>query len=217
MAVIPARVWELLTEDERVRLQEVLDGWRYQPNIVCPCCQTALGVRLKITAGAIVLETEPPPPVKPQLGAKDKELLDAAKSTGIFEVFSHAVREAMQYMGVPSDMEAHFLRFWARLIEVSVPRAAMATWITEFGGYIRVYSSDDILLVTSDGIAKQFVPNRFVRASHSTKNDDPQIVPRSAHFERWVKGKFGYVPAGANRFTDALRQRNIGAFGRVVQ
>jgi hypothetical protein len=217
MSLIPDRVWDLLTDEERVRLREIVDGWRHEPRIVCPQCHAPIGVRLKITAGAVALDLEPVPPVVPLVGAKDAELLDAAKSTGMFDAFAHAVQEERQYAGAPADMPAFFLRFWSLLAPVTVPRLALAAWIDEFGGRIQVFGAEGILLVTSDGVAKLFIPNRFVRASLSSSKDDPQIVPRAAHFERWVKGKFGYVPAGASRFTEALRQRNVGAFGRLVQ
>jgi hypothetical protein len=224
MTLIPERLWTQMSTDEQQLVRDTMAGMRTRAKqVTCPHCAKAFRISVSYT-----IQPGPPSPedevlsttvteaLKPSYSAKDAELVDSAKRCGLFDAFAHAAREERQFSGVPHDLEDFFLRFWQRLARVDVPRVALAAWITEFGGRIEVWGADGVLAILSNGEIKAFVPNRYVRSSGTTTMAKPQ-TPRAANFERWTKSKFGYVPVGSDHFAAALRQRNMGLFGRSVQ
>lgn len=208
-----------MTEAEQQLVRETVAGLRVRgKEVTCPHCskQIHLGVQLfvKPFPEDDHVQQDVAPPHPPAYSAKEAELLDTAKRCGLFDAFSHAAREERAFAGVPGDMDGFFLLFWRTIGRVEVPRIALAAWIAEFDGRIEVFGSNGVLAIVSDGDIKAFIPNRYVRRSLTDKG--PQI-PATVQFEQWVKSKFGYVPVGAGHFASALRQSNIGGFGRLVQ
>lgn len=224
MAAIPERVWALLTEEETERLQEIVAGWRHEPNIVCPVCNARLGVRLKISAGAVNLDVaagEPrgdaPVVVAERRNATDAKLLEAARHSGLMTAFEAAVKVEKEFGGIPGNMDDFFLLFLRTAAYVPVSAVTLAAWKDEFDGFINVIGSQGVLAVLSDGEVKAFFPNRLTRPVPFAGTGPRPKISNEASFEVWTKGRYGYVPAGAKGFASVLRQANIGKFGTLVQ
>lgn len=221
MSAIPERVWALLTEEEQARLRQIANGWRYKPNITCPQCGAHLGVRLKITAGAVALDDEghkvDPPVVEvrvPHRPVKESRLIEAAKTTGLLDAFKSAVMAEKEFTGIPADIEEFFLQFWKMAQPTKLNPIALAAWIKEFEGRIVVLASNGILAILCDGQLRAFAPQRLTR---STQVVPGVRIPNDQTLDVWIKSKFGYVPVNGGAFSEALRQSNIGKFGTLVQ
>ncbi len=220
--LVPDRVWALLTEDEQRLIRETINGERKSGlEIACPHCQGMIKVSAKIHVRAKdEHDTDKPAIATVQASApnttsaKDATLLQTAKASGLFDAFARALIAEKEHTGVPSDIEEFFTTFMRNMEPVIVPKMSLAAWMDEFGGRIEVYGTNGVLAVVSDGEIKEFMPNRFVRRSTTMRG--PQL-PTAALFENWTKGRYGYVPSGSGVFAQAMRQRNIGTFGAIVQ
>lgn len=231
MPLIPDRFWEQMTEDERELATAYIDGFRHEPKIVCPHCGGGVAVRLKIVAGATLIDREsgkrvrggpqntPPrgkePTPSAMLGARDRAFLEAARQSGLLAAFYAAVRTEKEHSGAPADVADLFLKFWKTAEPIKVNAPTLAVWIDEFGGRIEVLQADGIIAILSDGLLMSFFPNRLTQPAKS--KDGKGSVSNEGGFGSWRKGKFGYVPVEARSFGEALKQRNIGTFGTLVQ
>lgn len=220
MAAIPERLWALLSDEEADALREMLAGWRHEPRINCPSCGADIGVRLKITASprlAADIYNPDPEPAPPSRPASEAAFLEAAKTSGLMKAFEEAVRAERDHSGVPSDLDAFFLLVWGGLQPTKVSSVVLAAWIQEFGGYIEAFQANGILAVLSDGRLVAFVPLRLTRPQSIDRSGPRATVSTAAGFDHWRKGRFGYVPVGAQSFGAAMKQRSIGAFGKLTQ
>lgn len=234
MAAIPERVWALLTPDEQTRLREICDGWRHEPRIVCPCCGSQLGVRLRISAGAISLDATgdgipddvaPKPFVQDvntqQLAEAERALIESAERSGLMKAFVRAVHEAKNGSGIPADMNRYFLQFFRSAVVKKVPRFVIDRFNREFSGNFTFWSSQGVLAVSVDGVIRMFVPLSFVVGppvtSITTKKMGGRLQSDGNDLEIWIKGRFGYVPLHSENYMDAMKQKNIGKFGALVQ
>lgn len=220
MALIPERVWEMLSEEERDALQAAVDGFRHQPTFCCPSCQAEVAVKLKVSFGKVALEAAREKTPAAYVFARshvDLRVLEAAKTSGLMNAFVSTVKAEKEFAGVPSDMDEFFLEFFKKAATVDVPCITLTAWADEFGGRIEVWGHQGILAILSDGTLRAFFPKRLTEpVAVSGKGPRPK-VSNEASFALWTKGRFGYVPAGAGAFGQALRQKNIGKFGALVQ
>lgn len=221
MAMIPKRVWEILTAEEREELQAVVDGWRFSPTFRCPKCDTEVQIRLRAQATAIIHPDSEEPKTAPkyieQRTAVDRRVIEAARTSGLMDAFISAVRAEKEHGGIPSDMDEFFLLFWNTAKPSPVSAIVLATWRAEFGGWIDVWQSQGVIAVMSAGELVAFFPNRLTQPVAIAGKGPRPKVSNTASFEMWTKNKWGYVPMSARAFGEALRQRNIGAFGSSVQ
>lgn len=233
MPAIPDRVWELLSEDERDKLRLIVDGWRHEPRVECPSCGARLGIKLRITAGAVTIDesgnverivVEPQSsdhqPVPLGLTANEKKLLDDAAHSGLLKAFGNAVREDKP-TNIPKDIGAHFLTFLRTAAAKTVPAFAIEYFNDQYAGRLMFWSAQGIIAVTVDGILCEFVPLRFICgatvSSIGTGKMKGRLMASERELDIWVKGRFGYVPLGSGHYLDAMRQKNIGKFGAIIQ
>lgn len=235
MPMVPERLLALMTPDERDQYDALMEGWKYQPMVVCPECQTPLAIRMKLNIGQVVrAHPEPgskivggaPPISKPvsvptnASGGNPREvrLLADAKSLGMFAAFEKAIREEKAGQ-VPDDMERAFLLFFRIAAVVRIPYATLELFKLEYPQkQIAFFQANGVVAVLADGVIVEFVPYRYCRQPKMPFGALPQTFRRSEdQLDQWVRGKFGYVPRGSKVFGEMLRQPSVGAFGRVVQ
>ena len=229
--LVPERFWEQMTAAEREVVDAYVEGFRYEPRFTCPECGCWLAVKLKIAAGAVKIDadgqrvlagpqtTQPAGPSTPpkSLGAAERVVIEAARTSGVLSAFIAAVNAEKEHGGVPTDIESFFMLFWKTVQPTKVSSVVLATWIEEFGGRIDVWQAQGIIAVLSDGLLMTFFPNRLTLPARVAANGQGAKISNANGFEMWRKGRFGYVPVEARSFGDALRQRNIGSFGSLVQ
>lgn len=210
MSAIPERVQALLTPEEREHLEELIGGV-LRPTFRCPSCSAEVSVRLSVSfRGTSLVHDEKTPPQyilsRPPLEAR---ALEAARAAGLMEAFAHATTTEKEHAGVPDDLDEFFLQFWKHAGPISVARHVLGEWIREFGGRIVALQYQGVIAVLSDDQLVAFVPKRLTITVRVPGG--PAVATDGAR-EQWRKGRFGYVPASARVFGEALRQRNIGAF-----
>jgi hypothetical protein len=221
--LIPDRLWTQMTETEQQLVQETMAGLRRGGrDVACPHC--AKTIRIVTTHAAIgkpdAALDHPAPPApepKPVVRSKEQLVLEAARMSGLLASFIATVTAEKQHGGVPSDMDAFFLLFFRTAQPIKVSAILLASWKQEFGGFIEVWQGNGIVAVLSDGELRTFVPNRLTQPTPLPGPGQRLTISNTASYERWVKGKFGYVPAGARNFGTALRQAHTGNFGAIVQ
>lgn len=219
--LVPERLWAQMTEGEQQLVRETVRGQRRSSRmVICPHCEKELRVWVELRA-ALPDADEPAPGFETSMRftPAEQKFLEAASAVGLLKAFEAAVHEERPGDSIPKDMQKFFLTFWKLIAPVSVPPVARACWQVEFNGPIETYGSNGIIAILCGGVLKAFVPNRYlhtVRLPHAGPGRRPAI-PTTELLERWVKGRFGYVPAEAGSFGAAMRQRNKGEFGRLVQ
>ena len=220
--LIPDHLWAQMTEDEQRLVKETMQGLRRRGReITCPHCAKTIRILTTLSARAYdedePLDQETPTPPPAPRSVIDQRVLEAVRASGLLDAFAHTVRAEKEFSGVPADLDSFFLLFVRSLTPTKVSAITLATWIQEFGGFIEVWQAHGILAVISDGALVAFVPNRYTEPTPITGTGPRPKVSTTANFERWTKSKFGYVPVGARHFGEALKQRNVGKFGGIVQ
>lgn len=232
MPAIPDRVWELLTDDEREHLTSIVNGWRHEPRIVCPNCQAQLGVKLKISAGAINIEATSESPVvatpasagptnDQRIAAAELAMIDSAERSGLMKAFVRAVHEAKGTSGVPTDMNKFFLEFFRAAVVKRVPSFVVERFNREFSGNFTFWGVQGVLALSVDGVIRMFMPLSFIVGppitSIATRKMGGRLQVDGNELEIWIKGRFGYVPLHSENYMNAMKQQNIGKFGTLVQ
>lgn len=234
MALLPDRVYALLTDEERERISTIADGWRHEPRVDCPSCGASLGVRLKVTAGAVIVDpdgrsvkaetkpADPPPPSVADDGFNPQELriIQDAEESGMFDAFCNAVRE--EKIGqTPANLRRFLFTFLQTArVTSDVPNYMLRQMKETHGGFVSFYSGNGVIAVVSDGVVREFIPVRYVKRGARAKMPGglaATLADPEAQFTEWVRGRFGYVPRDSKVFADALRQPTVGSFGRMVQ
>lgn len=226
MPLIPERVWAQMTDDEQRIVNDYVDGFRHEPRIVCPHCGGGVAVKIKVTAGATRIDAETGerergaspkelPGTNTVIGARDRAFLVAARESGLLGAFFAAVKTEKEFGGAPGDIESFFLLFWQTAAPTKVPSVVLAAWIEDFGGRIEVWQAQGIIAILSNGQLMAFFPNRLTVPQKNTAGT--VTVSNAGGFGAWRKSRFGYVPVEARSFGEALQQRNMGAFGAMVQ
>lgn len=235
MSAIPDRVWELLTDEERAKLKDIVNGWRHEPHIFCPSCGASLGVKLKISAGVVRMMDEeaqtvtdvkqaiaklPNDVASVQALRLEQDFINDAERSGLLKAFEQAVVEDKP-TNIPSDMRKHFLAFFRTAAAKQVPSFALDYFKDQYDGRLQFWSSQGVMAVTADGIVRHFVPLRFISGASITSIGTNKMRGRLMADDRdldvWVKGRFGYVPLSSQNYMDAIRQKNVGKFGAIVQ
>jgi|SRR6185369_4209678 len=224
--VIPQRLLEQMTPDERADFDATLDGWRNSITGVCPKCSEPLTVRVKLTGSFIQRDTQERTPPKAQQSARPQSQIDAderfiedARASGMLAAFEECVQQLNERQR-PSNTGEFLLTVLRTYGEKVVPRAVLERYKSEFGGRIDFWSAQGVIVVLSDRIVRAFVPHHLIFGAairdargkaRGTLGTDEQ------RFDLWVRGKHGYVPADAKIFADAMAQRTRGDFAKVVQ
>lgn len=228
MAAIPERVWELLTEEEREQLRRIADGWRYEPRAQCPNCGCHFAMRLKITAGAVRLDEEGEPikvtqPTASEARAnktasEDVALLLEAERSGVLAAFIEALRESGNAQDKANDLAAVFLHWFKLAKPKPMPRFAVQAAKERWGGRVSFFASNAVVAVVSDGVLKQFAPQRLLLGTKVPVlgGGSTRLVPESDGV-LWLRGKHGYVPVDTPLFNAEMQKRSAGEFGRMVQ
>jgi hypothetical protein len=223
MPLVPERLWVLMTPDEQATVNDVVEGWRYEPRFPCPHCGGGMAIKLKVTAGAFRIDAEtgqldkpapPPQPAPPSAQDRaDANFLDKVGRDGTLEAFADAVR-VTRATGMPSEMGQYFLSFLRTLVKLKMPAVAAARMRQEWPeGKLYFRCAQGIVAVFVDDAIRQFVPQDMLIG---VKTKGGVRVASGGDIERWVKGRFGYVPDGG-AFSQAMSQRSVGAFGALVQ
>jgi hypothetical protein len=150
---------------------------------------------------------------------EEEAVLTAAEQHGVIPAFETAARACSGTP--PKNMLSFFLTFLKTAVPRTVPPFAMEVFRRHLGpGHMEVWGAQGMLAVSLDQKLRLFIPLAHVSGA-AVKNlggkfkgrltAEPEVT------EAWVKGKHGYVPTGATFFGEALKQRNIGRFGRLVQ
>lgn len=126
--------------------------------IRCEKCQEMFQLKLKIELVDIVLAA--PTKKVPERTPTEKRILDLATDSGILQAFSRAVQTLDKVSGVDlaRDNPSYFLYFFETIRWLSVPRRFLEYFKTRFGGVVKVYKSQGVCVIVSDGNIKAFVP-----------------------------------------------------------
>jgi len=216
--LIPDRRWTSLTAEEQAAHRAAVQDLRTRRRLItCPHCHAPVRLDVELVACAPLEAAPVVEKLPPAVGsASDRAFLAEAQATGLLEAFGRAVEVEKAHSGVPEDLGAHLLTFWRTATTQKVPAILLADWIQEFGGFIEVIGSEGVWAVLSDGRLQTFVPVRLTRPASPSGGRRSVGISTAETYQSWRKGRFGYVPAGARVFGEALRQRNLGAFGALV-
>lgn len=229
MSLFPQRVMDLLTPEERDRVNEIVDGWKFNPTCACPACGVRIGMVVSITTKAVCLDLQPrEAPMSPAIRANDwrgrlplveQRLLDEAEATGLLAAFRQAVEEEKAGT-MPGNVEKFLLEFLYNARMDVVPRFVLDEYRDQFQGRVDFYSSQGIFAVTCDGVTRAFFPKSRLVGRGMKRSVPGQMAAQFRSDERmtdWIRGKFGYVPRESTLFREALNQPNRGKFGVLVQ
>ena len=226
MPLIPARVWALMTPEEQAEHHGLVKEFFYTPTGNCPGCGAELQVRLSVSVKDMRLgdpSLRAPASTKPERLTIDNRtphevrLLAEAAEGGMLAAFEKAVLEEKQGTA-PSNIGQFFLDFFRLARPVAVPRATLDIYTRRYNASIAVFQSNGVAAIVSGDIVKEFAPYSLMRTRPRQAGRLPgRLSPQPEQLERWVKGRFGYVPATSKVFSDALRESNVGGFARLVQ
>jgi len=226
MALIPERLWQMMTDEEKTLVQDVVDGFKQAPRIVCPNCQHEVAVRLKVTLGALepgrLTPSKPadPEPVQPE-DAAQKEILAHAIETGMLGAFQRAFEKATKTK-LSSDhaIQRAFLTFVDQAHSRTVPMFVLDRYKSIYKGYVEFLQFNGVVVVVSEHIWREFIPVPLLVGA-ALKNQSGHTKGRLAvdetKFHEWIKGKYGYVPNASGAFKDLLTRKSFGAFDELTQ
>lgn len=217
MSLVPDRLWELMTEEERSVHRAFLDGAAHAVGVTCPACEHEFEVRLKLTAKIYGLATATPKEALTPRRRPEDHLLDAAEQSGVFDVFRVAC-ERLKVGNRPSDIRRYFVMWAEKKDLVQAPASSLAILREEVGeeGYIELWQWGGVVGVVVDRNLLMFVPYDYLKGLSG--GDLLQMrLPALQPLTTWVRGRFGYVPIDAQGFQNALRERSIGGFARLNQ
>lgn len=227
--LIPDRVWELMTTDEQEAVRLIVDGWKFQPTTECPSCGVRLGFKVRITTAAVLLDEQPvtpPTALDVRLGSwegtlseAERRVLQEAKEVGLLAAFKQAVEEEKGAQA-PQNIGKFLFEFLMNARLDVVPRFVMDEYKDAFDGRVDFYSSQGIFAVTADGAMRAFFPKSRLVGRGVKRNVAGSLGAAFRSDDRmveWIRGRFGYVPRECHAFSAALRQRNVGKFGAIVQ
>lgn len=223
MALIPEHLWAQLTVEEQTAIQDTMKGLRRRGRVItCPHCAGEVHIMVDMVARKPQddANTSPTPPQIPKRTEIDARFLEAAGASGLLTAFEEAIREERALAGIPTDIPGFFLTFWSLAEPVKIPMIAKASWQMEFDAPVESYGANGIVAILAGGQLRAFVPNRFLhvaRAALIPGGGRRPAISTAPLLERWVKGRFGYVPAEGGAFGQQMKQRSKGGFGRIVQ
>ena len=217
MAVVPDRLWALMTDEEQAELRSFVAGM-LRPTFQCPNCKSEVGVRVKLSFGVIALDTgykTPPQSMRVERPKSDLQLLAQAKDNGMFGAYEKALREEKQDQ-VPRALDAIedlFLKFFQLGVPLKACNGAKDAYRARYTGHLDFVQSNGVVGVTEDRALIEFAPLRYFRIP---KGSVALASPREKA-EEWIKTRFGYVPKTSTLFASAMRNKSVGGFGRLVQ
>lgn len=227
MSFISERVWALMTDEERVHVRAIVDGWKFDPITNCPACGARIGMKVRLTTSAVHLDapdvapptTDDAPPWLGRLPLAEQRVLAEAQATGLLAAFEAAVQEEKGAMS-PKNVPKFLLEFLATARVDMVPRFILDEYGDQFEGRLEFYSAQGIFAVVVDGVTRAFFPKSRMEGQRLKRSVPGQMAARFQSNDRmveWIRGKFGYVPRDAKLFGAAMRQPNKGKFGTLVQ
>lgn len=218
MAIVPERLWALMTPEERENIQSAVEGF-LGPTFRCPSCQAEIRARVKLAFGATSLVTEektPPTASAPdELSPEERSIIHSAKASGMFDAYERALKEEKQELGPKGldKIERLFLKFFNLAVPLDGCQNSKAVYRETYPGRLEFVQSNGVVGVSRDRVLVEFTPLKFFKVPKgSTAIKAPHLKA-----EQWIKTKFGYIPKGASAFAEAMRPKSLGAFGRLVQ
>lgn len=215
MAIVPERLWALMTEEERVELKAFTDGV-LGPTFRCPSCQSEVRVRVKLTFGAMsMVAAEKTPKLPTDRSDQEIALLVEAKSSGMFDAYEKALRaEKSEQMPKSLDaIESLFLKFFTLGVPLGACSGAKTAYRERYQGNLEFVQSNGVVGVVEDRVLVEFAPLTCFRVAKGA------VALRATRVkaEEWIKTRYGYIPKGNHVFAGAMRSKSLGGFGRLVQ
>lgn len=214
MSLIPERVWALLTDEEKAAHRAFLDGAGHAVAVACPACQHAFEVRLKLSAKVHSRAALAPRAALTRPETPQDRLLAAAEQSGVLDAFRQAC-EKLKATNRPTDIRAYFVQWAEKKALVAPGPAALAALRTEVPtGYLELWQWGGVVGVAADQQLWLFVPYDYVKGLSGGAVLQMRL-PAVSQLQVWVRGRFGYVPAEARGFQEALQERSFGGFARL--
>lgn len=215
-----------MTDEEREKVQRITEGWRHEPHVVCPSCGTTLGVRLRVTAGAVVIDdtgaVQAPEPitVEPVGSPLELQLIADAEQSGLLGAFETAVKAANPN-NVPTDVGKFLVIFLKTCRAKKMPRFVVDRYIREMSTeQLEFWSAQGVVAVVGDKVIRAFVPLSYLLGTPMYGIGDAikgRLAVEPEKLELWVRGRFGYVPAKSKAFLSAMQRKSLGDFNEFVQ
>jgi len=138
-----------------------------------------------------------------------QDFLKDLEESGLFTSFEQAC-EGMPVNSRPNNRYKFFFTSLTRMGELDLPYPILKPLIDEFHGYIKVWGSNGMAAVTSNGRLRGFI------SMYDLNNLQPLGGPvKSANLTReWIKTRFGYVTSPI--MFDEFRKRSIGAWDTMT-
>lgn len=147
-----------------------------------------------------------------------REALEVARSSGLLEAFDAVVRWVRAKEGgksVPNDMEAFFLKFWAKVQPRQVPRPVLNLFIDAFPSkQIILWSADRIVAVCADGVIRCFIDQALVLGKR-IEGTSVKVGSDEKTCAEWIRTRFGFV-SGKGALLEEMRQKSLGGFARTI-
>ena len=145
---------------------------------------------------------------------EQSEMLLALDNMGITKAYEEAIKMS-KVENIPKDMHKSLLNFLRISSEKRVPREILQQIIREFGGMIKVYCSNGVAVVVSDGVIRRFMPSYYLTGQRVTVNGKTVGTARADKetINGYMRTKFGLVD-GKGAFFEAMRVKYIGEFNR---
>lgn len=222
---LPDHIKAMLSGRDLADVEAFEAGATHSIEVSCPQCACLMTVALAVKSRAVV-ETSRYVPAHQYEGKQptervnpDTKLLADAERTGVLAAFEKAI-EAVPAAQRPNNARDFFLTWLKRLQLYMVPRQVLMAIQAGYGtkGYLEFWQCNGICAVLEDRNLVAFIPTcllKPVAVGRGTGAPMQAALVGTAAVERWVKGRFGYVPAGATLFQEAMRQRSPGAFDTV--
>lgn len=216
-----------LKNEQQVDIEEL---YQQSPSFNCPCCQAKLSfkTRVKVSSVGVVLDSGETLEVfdeKEKIGKKrqrrlerieaNKDLLNAAKSSGILKAF----RKALECEpNTPTDINSYFIKWLEHLQKQKAPQFALRKTLQDANisasGDLSLWGFQNVSVITSDGDFRLLVPRTLVNGEDIETlniNGNKLQQQKTMTLDLWIRTKNGYVKPNSS-FSKELRKRSFGDF-----
>lgn len=194
-------------------------------HLQCPQCSAIIEFKLSTTVRSPSISNDESIFVKKsaveKFAAEQQVFLAEAERTGVLRAFTEALERSGSSEAEAKDKGKVLLTWFKNAKLRPLPRSAVAVFREEFPrGYLEFYGSQGVIGVVVEKVLRQFIPQHLVVSTAA-----PRVLRGIAHrlpapeqdAQIWVRGRHGYVPLDSTMFSEAMRQRNVGEFAKLVQ
>ena len=184
-----------------------------EAGLTCPHCQKAISVYF--WAKARRLEPREPKDWRESLSLPERAAVDELERAGVVAAFSDAmthVAPARDSREEPPNSAKALMKFLRECRPYWPTTSETQRLADEFGRTdCKLWTYRALVAVVVGGRIRAFIPS----SSTSSKVGMSEVA-RNETLDLWIRGRYGYI-AGEGPLFDAMRQRNLGDFARLVQ